>query len=87
MADVNADGWPDIVASGNCGQPLPPPFAAQVFLNQGGGVFVESDTIIPSDSGCSRVFPIDANGDGKTDLVRIKIFSGLPSSVLINTTP
>ena len=87
VADVNADGWPDIVASGNCGPPLPPPFAAQVFLNQGGGVFVENDTIIPPDNGCSRVFPIDANGDGKTDLVRLKIFSGLPSSVLINTTP
>jgi hypothetical protein len=85
VADVNADGWPDIIASDNC----TPPFgvAAQVLLNQGGGVFVENDTLIPSDIGCSRVFPIDANGDGKTDLVRVKLFSGLPSSILINTTP
>lgn len=86
VADVNADGWPDLVLSGsNCGAPKSP-VLVQLFLNQGNGMFTESLDAVPSDGSCVRVYPIQANGDAKIDLLRIGTGSAA-SEVLLNTTP
>ena len=59
--DFNADGWPDIAASGagiTC--------IAGLFLNEGDGTFTQSS---PFGSNCGHFTTIDANGDGRMDLV------------------
>jgi hypothetical protein len=69
LADLNRDQWPDIVASnGNC--------ASRAYLNTGEGRFTPLD--VPFTTGdCATwnaflVFPIEANGDGRTDLIVVQ---------------
>src|SRR5437016_1490907 len=67
VADLNRDGWPDVVARTGI---LPYDSRAVVLLNNGNGTFQDSRNYsLPQNS---RLLTVkDVNGDGKSDLVAI----------------
>jgi hypothetical protein len=80
IADLNLDGYPDLIASSASTS------AARVFLGAGGGTFL-SEKLFPG--GTSSVFnlaAVDLNRDGLPDIV-LSEASDRKISVLINTTP
>jgi hypothetical protein len=65
VVDVNRDRWPDLVASGWA------PGLARIFVNRGAGRFAEHPFPESVDQyiGTSAIYPLDADGDGKLDLL------------------
>jgi hypothetical protein len=80
ISDLNADGWPDLVAVSAFSSP------ARVFLGAGSGVFLPERTFNGAGSNPFNVRAVDLNRDGKPDLVLSDGTSRM-ISVLLNTTP
>jgi hypothetical protein len=75
LKDLNGDGFPDLVVSGL--YPMrgddPEQFPYPIALNDGHGHFTPMDTLsLPSFRG-RHLWPIDAFGDGRTDLVGLSL--------------
>jgi hypothetical protein len=76
-ADLNGDGWPDLVVS-DCNLPSRTS-DNQIFLNKG-GTFLERLDLLPTSSNWSHLLPIHAGAPRGTDLLRIQTWQ--ESSVL-----
>lgn len=73
VADFNADGYPDILAS----QPIEGAGSAGsevVWINRGDLTFTE--TLLPADVRYARLFPFDLDGDGRLDVLAIDLGKG-----------
>jgi uncharacterized protein (TIGR03437 family) len=64
--DINHDGWMDIFTWGAGGLL---PAAHHLFLNTGGGHFIDASAAILPGTGPGTVFPGDFDGDGLTDFL------------------
>lgn len=64
VADFNGDGWPDFAVAG---YGVPP----RLFLNEGGGRFVDQTGICPFDGSTLVLRAVDVDGDGIPDLVEL----------------
>lgn len=80
LADLNQDGWPELIAISAFSPP------ARVFLGAGNGTFLPEQTFNGSGGNPFNVRAVDLNRDGKRDLV-LSEGSNQKISVLINTTP
>lgn len=80
VADLNADGWPDLIAVSAFSAP------ARVFLGAGNGTFLPERTFSGVGGNPFNVQAVDLNRDGKPDLV-LSEASAQKISVLLNTTP
>lgn len=80
IADLNADGWPELIAISAF---VPP---ARVFLGAGNGTFLPERTFNGGASNPFNVRAVDLNRDGRPDLV-LSEGSAQKISVLLNTTP
>ena len=77
VADLNGDGWVDVIA----GRELTGPSEAQVFMNHA-GTYVELPGVAPRETGTSILLPIHAASSTKVDLLRIRLQGATPPSVL-----
>ena len=69
VADVNGDGWPDLVVANSCGDAGCTTYGlVGVLLNNGDGTF-QSAVTYASGYGTDSVAVADVNGDDKPDLV------------------
>lgn len=80
IADVNGDGWPDLLAAAAFSAP------ARVFLGAGNGAFLAEKTFKGSGNNVFNLCAVDLNRDGLPDLV-LGDGSERKISVLLNTTP
>jgi hypothetical protein len=80
ISDLNADGWPDLVAVAAFSSP------ARVYLGAGSGAFLPERTFNGAGNNPFNVRAVDLNRDGKPDLV-LSDGSNRMISVLLNTTP
>jgi FG-GAP-like repeat len=79
IADVNADGWPDIVSTPN-------DHSSQLLVNAGDGTFAELlDTLAPADSSSHALVSIDIDHDDRVDLVLF--VDGVATTLFHNQTP
>ncbi len=83
IADMNGDGWPDIVASSSYDTAL-----ERIFLNRGAGAgFSEVTNFFDTAGGKFSLYPIDINSDGLKDLVAIPSGSVPRLMMLLNRGP
>lgn len=81
FGDFNGDGLTDLIFSRGGGNP---PYT-RIYINQGDGTWERvvptgfSGLIVEQEGGDNYIFPVDANGDGLTDL-----FDAVNSTVYIN---
>lgn len=80
VADLNADGWPDLIAVSAF---VPP---ARVYLGAGAGTYLGEKLFSGGASNPFNVRAVDLNRDGRPDLV-LSEGSAAKISVLLNTTP
>lgn len=80
LADLNQDGWPELIAASAFSAP------ARVFLGAGNGAFLPEQLFAGVGGNPFNVRSVDLNRDGKRDLV-LSEASNRNISVLINTTP
>lgn len=71
VADLNGDGWPDLVGSGIC--------VGTIFVNMGSGRFAQQSNVLPTRNLCDRagqsnhlLLPLDADRDGRNDLLLLR---------------
>lgn len=80
IADLNADGLPDLIGASAFAPP------AHVYLGAGDGIFLPEKLFAGGSSNPFNVRAVDLNRDGRPDLVLSEGSSG-KISVLLNTTP
>ncbi len=76
IADLNNDGWPDIVGSPQAGYTPP------IWINQGNGTFIEIGSSLPPSAGFGQLIPMDVDGSGMLDLVWIAGVNGVGNSAI-----
>jgi len=81
-ADINGDGWVDLIAPSSGKSPIFYGNTLKVFTNNGSGVFGSNATYTVG-TGPRYVVPSDVNSDGKIDLICLNEISGT-LSVLTN---